>query len=170
MPRSRKPCQPHGLGSSRRGGYRRANRSNWLDESAATATNRRGQGGPPALQARMAPNKLLQPPRRMSAFRGKADASSCSRTCPLMTQSRHPVVANGGPVGLAASSQCLTEAGRVYGVRTKPELMRRRWKARISLRGSQPEYRPAHTIISRLRSRCAAESGSPEASSITVPR
>src|SRR5262249_39137279 len=26
------------------------------------------------------------------------------------------------------------------------------------------EYRPAHTIISRLRSRCAAESGSPEAS------
>jgi len=30
-------------------------------------------------------------------------------------------------------------ADRVYGVRTKPELMRRRWKARISLQGSQAE-------------------------------
>ena len=30
-------------------------------------------------------------------------------------------------------------AGRVYGVRSKPELMRRRWKARISLQGSQAE-------------------------------
>src|SRR5690242_341987 len=27
--------------------------------------------------------------RRISAFRGKADAFSCSRTCPLMTQSGH---------------------------------------------------------------------------------
>jgi hypothetical protein len=115
---------------------------------------------------------LTQPPRRMSAFRGKADAFSRSLTCPLTTQSGHPVVANGAvcSVALVGSSQCLSEAGRVYGVRTKPELMRRRWKARISLRGSQPEYRPAHTIISRLRSRCAAESGSPEASSITIPR
>src|SRR5262249_50093860 len=32
--------------------------------------------------------------------------------------------------------------------------MRRRWKARISPRGSQAEYRPAHATISRLRSRC----------------
>jgi hypothetical protein len=37
----------------------------------------------------MAHSRLFQPPRRMSAFRSKADSFSCSPICPLMTLSGH---------------------------------------------------------------------------------
>jgi hypothetical protein len=37
----------------------------------------------------MAQSGLFPPLRRMSVFRYRADAFSCSPTCPLMTQSGH---------------------------------------------------------------------------------
>jgi hypothetical protein len=44
----------------------------------------------------MAPSGHRCPPRAMSALRGKADAFSCSPTCPLMTQSGHHTQGSAG--------------------------------------------------------------------------
>jgi len=85
---------------------------------------------------------LFQPSRRMSAFRGKADASSCSPRCPLMTQSGHDLEALSAAKPSLRVRRCTscredhqlhaevtTEANGVVSRRSLPDGGRGCWRA-----------------------------------------
>ena len=102
---------------------------------------------------------------RQAQPKDQLEGSTRLTVCLLLAQSGR---CRSSPAGLL-----MTQSGhgrRLHqGVCTKPEFMSWRWNARIWLRGSHPKYRPSHANISRLRSRCAPESGTPATSSIIVP-
>src|SRR5262245_27631113 len=63
--------------------------------------------------AGLAQFRIERSPGRLERHRGFS-VPAATRTCVTM--------------GTGVRPQCLSEAGRVYGVCTKPELMRRRWR------------------------------------------